>query len=83
VEILSPNTAVIDRTRKRTLYARYAVPYLWFVDPAARELEAHELAGPDYRLVRRVSGAEPAELPPFVGLGLVPASLWPTFPIRP
>jgi hypothetical protein len=24
----------------------------------------------------RVSGTEPVDLPPFVGLGLVPASLW-------
>ena len=28
VEIFSPSTAVVDRTRKRDLYARYGVPYL-------------------------------------------------------
>ena len=83
VEIFSPSTAAIDRTRKRDLYARYGVPNLWFVDPDAREIEAHVLESGVYRLARRVSGAEPVDLPPFVDLGLVPSSLWPEFAIRP
>jgi Uma2 family endonuclease len=83
VEIFSPSTAVTDRTRKRELYARYGVPYLWFVDPDTRELAAHVLDSGEYRLVARVSGTEPVDLPPFTDLGLVPSSLWPQFPIRP
>jgi Uma2 family endonuclease len=83
VEIFSPSTAVIDRTRKRDLYARYGVPNLWFVDPDAREIEAHVLDAGAYRFVRRVSGPEPVDLPPFVDLGLVPSALWPDFTIRP
>lgn len=83
VEIFSPSTAVVDRTRKRDLYARYGMPYLWFVDPDTREIEALALEGGAYRLARRVSGGEPVDLPPFVDLGLRPASLWPPFPIRP
>ena len=83
VEILSPSTAVTDRTRKRELYARYGVPYLWFVDPDTRELVAHVLDSGEYRLVARVSGSAPVDLPPFTGLGLVPSSFWPQFPIRP
>jgi Uma2 family endonuclease len=82
VEIFSPSTAVIDRTRKRELYARYGVPYLWFVDPDTRELEAHVLDAGAYRLARQVSGPEPVDLPPFADLGLVPSALWPPFPIR-
>ncbi len=76
VEIFSPSTAVIDRTRKRELYARYGVPYLWFVDPDTRELAAHVLDSGEYRLAARVSGTEPVDLPPFTDLGLVPSSLW-------
>ena len=83
VEIFSPSTAVTDRTRKRELYARYGVPYLWFVDPDPRELAAHVLESGEYRLVARVSGTEPVHLPPFTDLGLVPSSLWPQFPIPP
>ncbi len=83
VEILLPSTAVTDRTRKRELYARYGVPYLWFVDPDTRDLEAHVLDSGEYRLAVRVSGTEPVDLPPFTDLGLVLSSLWPQFPIRP
>jgi len=82
VEILSPSTAVIDRTRKRELYARYGVSYLWFADPDTREIEAHVLDAGAFRLARRVSGTQPVDLPPFTDLGLVPSSLWPEFPIR-
>ena len=83
VEILSPTTAVTDRTRKRELYARYGVPYLWLVDSDTRELTAHVLDSGGYCLVARVSGTEPVDLPPFTDLGLVPSSLWPQFSIRP
>ena len=76
VEILSPSTAAIDRTRKRTLYARYGVPSYWLVDVEARDIEACVLRSGQYVPVARVSGTAPVDLPPFVGLGLVPASLW-------
>ena len=76
VEILSPSTAMIDRTRKRQLYARYRVPNYWLVDVDARDIEACVLRSGEYVLAARVSGAEPVDLSPFVGLGLVPASLW-------
>lgn len=81
VEILSPSTARIDRGRKRLLYARYGVPYLWFVDPVRRQIEALALSGSEYVEVVRVSGASPVDLPPFTGLGLVPDSLWPDEPL--
>jgi len=77
VEILSPSTAAIDRGLKRALYARYGVPYLWFVDPIARDLEALALSSGEYTEVARVSGEQPVDLPPFTDLRLVPASLWP------
>jgi len=76
VEILSPSTRAIDRGRKPQLYARYGVPYLWFVDPIGRDIEVLALRGGDYVEVARVSGDQPVDLPPFTGLGLVPASLW-------
>ena len=76
VEILSPSTAVIDRTRKRELYERYRVPNYWLVDVDAGDIEACVLRSGAYVVAARVSGAEPVDLPPFVGLALVPASLW-------
>jgi Uma2 family endonuclease len=77
VEILSPSTAVIDRVRKRALYARHGVPYYWLVDLDTRDIEADVLRAGEYVVAARVSGTDPVDLPPFVGLSLVPASLWP------
>ena len=82
VEILSPSTAATDRGRKRELYARYGVPYLWLVDSDARALEAYALGAGGYRLAGLASGTGPIDLPPFTDLGLVPVSLWPQFVIR-
>lgn len=39
VEILSPSTARVDRTRKRALYQREGVPEYWIVDVDARLIE--------------------------------------------
>ena len=39
VEVLSPATARADRTVKRTLYQRMAVPEYWIVDLQARRVE--------------------------------------------
>jgi Uma2 family endonuclease len=78
VEILSPSTTTIDRDTKHRLYARHGVPYFWLVDPDARVIEVHRLEADRYTLALRASGAEPpVDLPPFHGLTLIPASLWP------
>ena len=39
IEILSPGTAQIDRTRKRDLYARFGVREYWLVSPEAGSIE--------------------------------------------
>ena len=77
VEILSPSTTLIDQSTKRQLYRRYGVPYYWIVDHEARTIEAYQLSAGDYQLVTRASGLSAVSLPPFPGLSLVPASLWP------
>lgn len=43
VEVLSPSTAQIDRGRKMRIFARYAVPECWIVDPVRRRIEIHVL----------------------------------------
>ena len=77
VEILSPSTIQIDRSVKFQLYVRHGVPYYWIVDPDGHTIEAYILAGGAYQFAARLEGAEPASLPPFSDLALVPASLWP------
>jgi Uma2 family endonuclease len=77
IEILSPSTAADDRGRKRDLYARYGVPFYWIVDGEAETVEAYVLEGDSYRLAASAAGMTPVDLPPFEGLGLAPASLFP------
>ena len=38
VEILSPSTSRLDRTRKRELYERHQVKEMWLVDPEDRKI---------------------------------------------
>lgn len=78
VEIVSPSSAGIDRRRKLQLYARYAVPYYWIVDPPARTIEAHQLTNGAYRKAGTLSGTSGLSLPPFPDLMLDPREVWPT-----
>ena len=77
VEVISPSTGAIDRRRKLQLYARYAVPYYWIVDPPARAIEAHAFAHGRYEEAGVLSGVTPASLPPFGDLMLDPGAIWP------
>jgi Uma2 family endonuclease len=48
VEILSPTTQLNDRVAKAHLYAKYAVPHYWLIDPIQRTLESYEISGEQY-----------------------------------
>jgi Uma2 family endonuclease len=50
VEILSPSTEATDRGRKLQMFARYAVPEYWIVDPARECIEVHRLEAGAYVL---------------------------------
>ena len=77
VEVISPSTDGIDRRRKLQLYARYALPYYWIVDPPAQTIEAYQLAQGVYREAGRLSGTAMVSLPPFPDLLLDPRAIWP------
>jgi len=51
-EGLSPSTTRIDRGRKREIYAKHGVSYLWYADPARQEVEILALDGSSYRLTQ-------------------------------
>jgi Uncharacterized protein conserved in cyanobacteria len=42
-EVLSPDTARIDRVDKMPIYATQGVPFLWLIDPISRTLEVFVL----------------------------------------
>jgi Uma2 family endonuclease len=76
VEVISPSSGGIDRRRKRQLYARYAVPCYWIVDPPARRIEAYQLAQDGYRDAGLLFGTVMVSLPPFPDLILDPRAIW-------
>jgi Uma2 family endonuclease len=79
VEVVSPTTRRTDQARKLQLYAKYRIPYYWFVDQEARAIDAYVLdeSRGSYQLAARVSGLDAVSLPPFADLPIVPDSIWP------
>ena len=77
IEVLSPSTVHIDRHTKFQLYARHGVPFYWIVDYEARAIEVYRLTGDTYGTPERFGGEDLIDPPPFPGLWLDPAMLWP------
>lgn len=77
VEIRSPSTALIDRTLKRAVYARYGTPSYWLVDPDpdAPSILALELRGEEYVEAAYAVGADVFEVSAPFPLRLRPAEL--------
>jgi Uma2 family endonuclease len=75
VEILSPSTTLVDRGRKRELYARYGMPFYWIADDDAQAIEMWRLTGGSYELLARPTGARMLAADPFPALAL--ADIWP------
>jgi len=75
-EVLSPSTAVVDRTKKLPVYARERVAHVWFVDPILQTLEVLRLDGDTYRIVKTAHAAEIVRAEPFEALDLPLALLW-------
>ena len=76
VEILSPSTQSIDRETKAQLYAKYAVPHYWLIDPEQLTLETYELAGDHYKFVVKAQNTELFTPSLFPGLAIQLADLW-------
>ena len=76
VEILSTWTARQDRTTKAALYARFAIPHYWIVDPEARMIELYGTEGDSYRLVKKESGEATIDPALFPGLEIRLAEVW-------
>ena len=76
-EILSKRTRKTDLGPKRDIYAREGVPYLWFVDPKARTLDAFELRNGDWHQIAALSNDAPVSVPPFNAIRFPLNAIWP------
>ena len=75
-EVISPSTAVIDRSRKMRIYAREGVGHLWFVDPLLKTLEIYRLEGGRWVVVGTHTGDDVVRAEPFDAAELVLGRWW-------
>lgn len=75
-EVLSPSTAVLDRTRKQDVYARVGVRHLWLVDPIARVLEVLRLEDGRWVVAATHGDLDKARIEPFDAIELDLALWW-------
>lgn len=75
-EVLSPSTAILDRTRKQDIYRQQGVPWLWFVDPIARTIEVLKLSGQDLIVAGTFGGDGEMRVPPFDAVAIDVGALW-------
>lgn len=73
VEVLSPSTAVYDRTAKADTYAALGVAELWLVDPDHETIEPRVREGSTWCVAGEYAGAEPFTAAVFPDLTVVPA----------
>jgi Uma2 family endonuclease len=79
-EVISPSTEKYDKGDKRRIYAHYAVPHLWHVDPRAKTLEVFRLQGRDWLLTHTFVDQEDVSAPPFDAITFSLGLLWPFDP---
>lgn len=75
-EILSPTTALRDRTSKIRIYAEHTIPFLWLLDPIVAILEAYKLESGRWSLLGAYGGAEKMRVEPFQEIEIDLADLW-------
>jgi Uma2 family endonuclease len=75
-EVLSPSTAILDRTRKMPLYAQYGLKHFWLVDPSTQTLEVYENDRSKWRLLDTFAENDKIKAPPFEVIEIDLSLLW-------
>jgi Uma2 family endonuclease len=75
-EVLSPSTAILDRTRKQDIYREQGVSWLWFVDPATRTVEVLNRTEHGWMVAGTFGGQGEARVPPFDAVTIDIGALW-------
>jgi len=76
-EILSPSTALLDRTQKLAVYAREGVRHAWLIDPIARALEILRLEAGHWTRIATYAGGAAVRAEPFDAIEFNVGELWP------
>ncbi len=75
-EVLSPATVVLDRVKKKRIYAREGVTHLWIVDTEPRTLEVSRRAGDFWQEIASFVGDDPVRAEPFDSVEIAMARWW-------
>lgn len=75
-EVLSPSTAALDRVRKKHIYAREGVEYVWLVDPVGRTLEVFQRSDGRWLELGTWSDEDRVRAAPFDAIELELGALW-------
>ena len=76
-EVLSDETARVDRQHKRRFYADVGVQHLWLIDPCQQLLEVFENSAGEWNLKGTWVSADEVRAPPFDAISFSLADLWP------
>jgi Uma2 family endonuclease len=75
-EVLSPSTAIIDRTQKQEIYRQQGIPWLCFVDTTTHTIEVLQNAEGGWFVAGTFGGKVEARMPPFDAVPIEIGSLW-------
>jgi Uma2 family endonuclease len=75
-EVLSPSTAMLDRSKKLRIYAQHGVRHAWLVDPLVRSLEVLRLEHGRWTLLDTHAGDAAVRAEPFEAVELRLGLLW-------
>ncbi len=75
-EVLSPRTAILDRTEKLPLYARAGVACVWLIDPVGCTLEVYRRQADGYLLALTARGNATLRITPFDAIELELGLFW-------
>jgi Uma2 family endonuclease len=75
-EVLSPSTAILDRTRKQDIYREQGVAWLWFIDPSVRTIEVLNHTEQGWMVAGTFGGTGEACVPPFDAVAMDIGALW-------
>lgn len=76
-EVLSPQTARLDRVKKMPVYAAQGVSYLWLLDPQVLTLEAYRLESGRWTLLGSYAENDLVRVEPFQEIEIKLGELWP------
>lgn len=79
-EVLSPSTAIHDRTIKFEIYYSFGVRYLWYLDPEYKTLEVFGRGTEHWQTLKTFGGHDDIRAEPFDAISFSLGALWPYDP---